>query len=234
MSIMSRSGGSGWNGCPEELIRRATTADLPGIVEIHERAFGAFFLTRLGADFLRSYYGLVLEYRSGIMLVAQRGGAVQGFACGFLEPSEFYRLMWRKKSAFALPVLAAVARRPYLISKVLHAVQRIHAPLSEWPANSCELSSIAVTPERAGNGFGKTLIAAFVAHARAMCARCVYLTTDAEGNDAANFFYCEAGFRRTKRFRQQGGRWMNEYVIDGARASGQPKTIPWIYTPPAS
>ena len=203
-----------------ELIRRATTQDLPGIVAIHRRAFGAFFLTRLGANFLGKYYDLVLKYHSGIVLVAQRAGVVQGFACGFVEPSEFYQLMWRKKPVFALPVLSAMVCSPHLISRVLYSVQRIHSPASQWPSKSCELSSIAVAPEAAGNGLGKSLMTAFLDRARSMDARCVYLTTDADGNDAANAFYRDVGFQQTRRFLQRSGRWMNEYVINGSSTAG--------------
>ena len=52
-----------------------------------------------------------------------------------------------------------------------------------------------------------------------MDAHCVYLTTDADGNDAVNAFYRNAGFKCTRRFMQHGGRWMNEYVIDGRESS---------------
>ena len=204
-----------------DLVRKAAPEDVPEIVEIHQKAFSNFFLTRLGPDFLRKYYRLVLEYQSGVILVAQSPSRLAGFACGFVEPSAFYRLMWRNKALFALPVLSALMRRPSLVSKVLYAVRRIQAPASEWPPQSCELSSIAVAPEAAGNGFGKSLMRAFLAQARAMGAHCVYLTTDADGNDAVNAFYRDAGFRHTKCFLQHEGRWMNEYVIQGTEATDQ-------------
>ena len=54
-----------------------------------------------------------------------------------------------------------------------------------------------------------------------MDAHCVYLATDAEGNDAANAFYRDVGFQHTRRFLQRKGRWMNEYVIKGAEAGGE-------------
>ena len=41
------------------------------------------------------YYALVLDYRTGIMLVSERPGVLEGFACGFVDPAEFYQLMWR-------------------------------------------------------------------------------------------------------------------------------------------
>lgn len=199
---------------PDEQVRNATWDDLPGIVSIHQKAFSNFFLTQLGSGFLRKYYTLVLTYHSGITLVSERQNSLKGFVCGFVDPVDFYRLMWRTKLDFALPVFSALARQPSLITKVLYGVQRIHTPASEWPARSCELSSIAVAPEAAGNGSGKGLIRAFLARAQSMNARCVYLTTDADGNDAANAFYRDAGFQCMRRFMQRGGRWMNEYVIN--------------------
>ena len=201
-----------------EWFAQATTNDLPGIVDIHQKAFSHFFLTRLGSEFLRNYYGLVLDYRAGIMLVSEGPGALEGFACGFVDPAEFYQLMWRSRRIFALPVLSALVRHPSLATKVLYGVHRIQTPASEWPARSCELSSIAVAPETSGNGLGKTLMRAFLAQARSMDAQCVYLTTDADGNDAANAFYRDVGFQPTRRFLQRKGRWMNEYVINGTEA----------------
>jgi glycosyltransferase involved in cell wall biosynthesis/ribosomal protein S18 acetylase RimI-like enzyme len=206
-------------GVSTDVIRKATANDLPGIVTIHEKAFGNFFLTRLGGDFLRTYYTLVLKYHSGIVLVSEGKSALQGFACGFVDPPGFYQLMWNTKRALVLPVLSALVRRPSLITKVLYGVQRIHAPVADWPERSCELASIAVAPETSGNGFGKSLIRAFLTQARSMDARCVYLTTDAEGNDAVNAFYRNIGFQHTRRFLQHEGRWMNEYVINGLEAS---------------
>jgi ribosomal protein S18 acetylase RimI-like enzyme len=206
------------------VVRQATAQDLSGIVDIHQKAFRHFFLTQLGGDFLRDYYGLVLQYRAGIMLVGEGPGALEGFVCGFVQPAEFYQLMWRFKRTFALPVLSALVRHPSLVTKVLYGVQRIQTPASQWPSRACELSSIAVAPEASGNGLGKALMRAFLAQARSMEAQCVYLTTDAEGNDAANAFYRDVGFQHTRRFLQRKGRWMNEYVINGAEAGNTCET----------
>jgi ribosomal protein S18 acetylase RimI-like enzyme len=184
-------------------------------VRIHQKAFSQFFLTRLGGEFLQNYYALVLNYRAGIVLVSEGPDVLAGFACGFVDPAEFYQLMWRSRRIFALPVLTALFRHPSLAARVLYGVHRIQTPASELPARSCELSSIAVAPEMSGNGMGKTLMRAFLAQARSMDAQCVYLTTDADGNDAANAFYRDVGFQHARRFLQRKGRWMNEYVING-------------------
>jgi ribosomal protein S18 acetylase RimI-like enzyme len=206
-------------GSQTDLVRKARADDLPSVVKIHQKTFGNFFLTRLGGTFLLKYYSLVLNYHSGIILVGDAQGALNGFACGFVAPAEFYQLMWHARLTFAPAVVSALIRHPSLITKVLYGVHRIQTPASEWPSRSCELSSIAVAPEASGNGFGKALIRAFLAQARSMDADCVYLTTDAEGNDAVNAFYRDAGFQHARRFLQHEGRWMNEYVIGGLETS---------------
>jgi glycosyltransferase involved in cell wall biosynthesis/ribosomal protein S18 acetylase RimI-like enzyme len=195
------------------VVRSATDADLAGIVSIHQKAFSQFFLTRMGATFLRLYYQLVLKYSAGIVLVSERHGTLNGFVCGFANPAEFYRLMWSHRGTFALPAFAALLRHPSLAANVIHGVRRIQTSAVKGPPRSCELSSIAVTPEASGNGLGKTLLQAFLDHSWSRHAQCVYLTTDAEANDAANKLYREIGFQHSRRFLQRRGRWMNEYVF---------------------
>ena len=213
-------------GGERRVVRQATANDLPAIVTIHQKAFSQFFLTRLGGEFLLKYYALVLNYRAGILLVTERNGALEGFACGFVDPAAFYRSMWDAKRIFTLPVLCALVRDPSLATKVLSGVQRIQTPASEWPERSCELSSIAVAPETSGAGLGKALMRAFLERARSMDAQCVYLTTDADGNDAVNAFYRDVGFQHTRRFLRRKGRWMNEYVIDGREVGARCEARP--------
>jgi ribosomal protein S18 acetylase RimI-like enzyme len=203
-------------GNRSSVVRKAIARDLPDIVTIHEQAFSHFFLTLLGGEFLHRYYQLVLDYRAGIVLVSEANGVIQGFVCGFSDPAEFYRFMWRNKRTFVLPVLSAIVRHPSLAARVLHGVQRIHTSASHEPEGSCELSSIAVAPQAATGGLGQTLVRAFLAEAWSMEAQCVYLTTDAEGNRPANALYRKVGFERTQQFLQRRGRWMNAYVIHRA------------------
>ena len=195
------------------IIRRAMPEDLPRIVAIHQQAFSKFFLTRLGREFLHRYYSLVLEYRAGIVLVAECRRMLQGFVCGFIDPPAFYRLMWRKKQRFVLPAFSALVRHPALGVGVIYGIRRIQSSASMASAQSCELSSIAVSPEASGNGLGKGLLRAFVNQSRSMDALHVRLTTDAYGNESANTLYQQFGFQLNQQFVQRKGRWMNEYVI---------------------
>jgi glycosyltransferase involved in cell wall biosynthesis/ribosomal protein S18 acetylase RimI-like enzyme len=200
------------------IVRSAGTSDLAAIVAIHQKAFPQFFLTRMGSPFLRRYYELVLNYHSGIVLVSERNGSVNGFVCGFADPTEFYRLMWQNRFAFAFPAFAALVRHPSLAARVVNAVERVQTSSTRAPRLSCELSSIAVMPEAAGKGLGRTLLQAFLEQSWGKSAECVYLTTDADGNEAANALYREIGFQLSRRFLQKKGRWMNEYVVHHAQA----------------
>jgi ribosomal protein S18 acetylase RimI-like enzyme len=204
-------------------VRHAVTGDLPGIVAIHQTAFKQFFLTRMGATFLRRYYELVLNYRSGIVLVSESRGRLNGFVCGFVNPAEFYRLMWGKRQTFAPAALAALLRHPWLVTNVLYGVRRIQESAAQGPPRSSELSSIAVIPEASGNGVGRELLHAFLDQSWSKNAQCVYLTTDADANDAANALYRETGFQHSRRFLQRRGRWMNEYVF--CRQANEPVEI---------
>jgi len=193
-------------------VRSATAADLDGIVAIHRQAFSRFFLTELGPAFLRLYYGLVLQYGAGIVLVSESRGSLDGFVCGFVDPAEFYRLMWSRRPAFALAALAALSRRPWLAANVALAVRRIQSSAAQGAPLACELSSIAVKPEASGNGIGRSLLEAFLERSWSNRAQSVYLTTDAADNPAAQALYREAGFRQSRSFLQRKGRWMDEYV----------------------
>jgi glycosyltransferase involved in cell wall biosynthesis/ribosomal protein S18 acetylase RimI-like enzyme len=195
------------------VVRPASSEDIPEIVNIHQQAFADFFLTQLGPKFLRRYYELVLSYGRGIILTKHDGGTLQGFVCGFLNPPEFYRLMWEERRAFMLPAVFALLRHPTLTNGVLSGIQRLQTSVAQAQPVTCELSSIAVAPEVSRNGVGKSLLKAFLAQSWTMQAECVSLTTDAEENDAANRLYHEIGFSVVRRFLQRKGRWMNEYVI---------------------
>jgi len=201
------------SGEENDAIRPARTSDLPGIVSLHQRAFRSSFLTQLGNRFLGCYYALVLGYPGGILIVRDGSEGLEGFACGFVEPERFYRRMSQNKWRFSLPVLAAVVRHPSLARRIAQGIQRVEKHVDKNIARSCELSSVAVSPESRGRGVGPSLVSAFLLQARFRRADQVYLDTDAD-NGPANLLYHNAGFHLCRRFQRYEGRWMNEYVID--------------------
>jgi len=196
----------------ESKLRHAGAADIPEIVDIHLAAFQNSFLTRLGRAFLVRYYECVLNYDGGILLIS-KGKSAEGFAAGFMHPESFYRGMKKSAWSFAVPAAAAVIRDPSLALRVLHGFRRVRMPAQEKPAGDCELSSIAVRPEATGRRIGAALVHAFLEQAWTKNARCVSLTTDADGNDLVNKFYARLGFDHRRTFERYRGRPMNEYVF---------------------
>ena len=173
-------------------IEPATARDVRHVVSVHQYAFPEHFLTRLGAAFLRRYYQLILEYDHGILLVARSPqGQLQGFVSGFCRPHEFYARMKSKKISFALRAVPALLRSPGLTRRLLTNRQRVEqsATTEENQDHLAELSSLAVDPQCQGRGLGKSLVLQFEHHAAANNATEVYLTTDANDNDAVIQFY---------------------------------------------
>jgi ribosomal protein S18 acetylase RimI-like enzyme len=202
------------------IVRPATQPDIPYVVKTHEASFRGFFMTLLGKPFLAEYYKLVLRFEHGLLLVAEEEGQVIGFVSGFLHPERFYQMMKANKLRFGQHLFLATLTRPALWVKILQRFLSV-SRTARRPAQELdvpigvlsELSSIAVHPEMAAKGVGKQLVLAFLEESWRRGAECVYLTTDADGNEAVNRFYQRLGFLLVGSFEQQGGRRMNKYVF---------------------
>ena len=142
-----------WNSKPDAPILE----DLPSIIEIHKSCFDGFFLTRMGAPFLRAYYGIVADYSGGILLVTEHGGQPVGFVAGFVDPARFYASLSAHKVQLLWPTLRGLLCDPRLFPLVLANRRRVgqifEAGSPRWVVES-ELSSIAVHPLVQGKGGG--------------------------------------------------------------------------------
>lgn len=168
-------------------------------------------MTQLGAAFLSRYYGLVLDYPGGLLWVAEVGGLPVGFAAGFVRPAGFYRLMRRRAFELGLSAVPALLRRPSIIWRLATNARRTGDAGGAEGNVPSELASVAVDPAYACRGIGTQLVRAFIEASRAKGADVVYLTTDAQNNDAVNRFYQGLGFRLSRTFWAAGRRLMNEY-----------------------
>lgn len=198
-------------------FRPAHPADLPAIVGVHAQAFAGFFLTRLGPRFLERYYRLVLEQPGGMLWVAVHRGQAVGFVAGFASPPRFYAALKRRRISFALAVLPALLRSPGLLRRLwldFHDVRDHAQPVAVPGPGAAELSSLGVADGWSGQGIGSGLLKAFVLQARELSVSSISLTTDADGNEAVNGFYRQAGFRPVRTFTQGDGRRMNEYLLE--------------------
>jgi ribosomal protein S18 acetylase RimI-like enzyme len=198
-------------------VRPASRDDIAAIVKIHLAAFHrGFNLSAFGPRFLRKYYELILCFEHSILLVAQCGGELEGFAAGFVNPKDFYARLKQNKWRLAFAAMTAIPTCPSVAIRLFEVARRgsqfMGRPETQ-NTNYCELSSIAVRPAAAKRGLGKALIEAFLARASEMQAAKVYLTTDANNNDAVNAFYRRLNFALTEAFTTPSGRILNEYAM---------------------
>lgn len=196
-------------------IREAMLKDIYEIVKVHQDAFKGFLMTLLGPRFLMSYYQLVFEYPKRIFyVVVDEENKVRGFVAGFLQPSQFYKLLRKRKWKLAMAALFHLAFHPNLWPRVYSSLNRAVslAKNSEYNIEIAELASIAVDPKLSGRGLGKELVFAFLNKAREMGAKKVYLNTDSLNNDKVNTFYQKLGFKLARKFLVANKRLMNEYI----------------------
>lgn len=193
-------------------IRAMEARDLPSIVRVHLASFQGFFLTFLGPAFLMELYSGILADPSGIAFVSEDGGQVVGFVAGASESAGLYaRLLRQRWWRFAIASLSPVLRNPRIVPRLLRAFKM---PKQARAAGSeGTLMSIAVLPERQGQGIGQALVRAFLTEAARRGLSKVNLTTDKVDNDAANLFYQRLGFVCIRHFTTPEGRQMNEYEI---------------------
>jgi GNAT superfamily N-acetyltransferase len=173
--------------------RTMQQADLEAVVKVHQAAFPGFFLTRMGRPFLCAYYQAVLDFDASIALIAsdENTKAVLGFAVGFSDPQGFYTLFAHRRRRLLPAIVLAVLRDPALVGAILRNMRRVEAQ-ARASVDAVELSSIAVAAS--GAGVGGVLLEAFATHARDGGAHSLFLTTDANGNDAVQHFYQRRGF----------------------------------------
>lgn len=194
-------------------VRPATARDVNRIVEVHEEAFPQFFLTSLGPAFLARFYAAVVDDTASISLVADDGRSILGFVVGPLRPAGFFRgLLLRQGLRFAVDAMPAVAKRPFYTARHLLRGITYRGDLPDARPDMALVSSIAVVPAGAGSGAAGALLEAFCLRAADLGSRAVYLTTDRDGNAAANRFYLKHDFLCDGQIERRDGRAMNRYV----------------------
>lgn len=193
-------------------IRPMIPSDLHQVVEVHLKSFQGFFLTFLGARFLRELYGNIQKDSKGILFVAESQGRIEGFIAGVEEQSGFYqRLVKKRQWAFSVAALGALIKRPSIAPRLIRALRR-PAESKQASAEAC-LMSIAVRPESEGREIGRRLVQQFCRELASRGAHAVCLTTDKDKNDVVNHFYEKLGFRLVRSYKTPEGRLMSEYYL---------------------
>lgn len=196
-----------------QFTRAMEMRDVASVVKVHLASFHGFFLTFLGSAFLAELYSGIVADPSGMAFVLEQDEQLVGFVAGTAQPSGFYtRLLRQRWWRFGLAALKPVLRKPGIAPRLLRALT-MPGQVRDGGAEGT-LMSIAVLPEKQGQGIGQALVRAFLSEAAHRSLTRVNLTTDKVDNDAGNNFYQRLGFALARQYVTPEGRQMNEYAID--------------------
>ncbi len=189
-------------------MRAATAGDVEALVAIHERAFAGYFLTLLGARFLRPFYHEFIARPDGeLLLCADAAGVPLGFVAGTARPEQFFADVRRARGfELGLAMLPALIRHPLRVAERVIAAVRYRGDRPRQLTGHWLLSSLAVDPAAGGRGAGSALVREFCERARAAGAAGVYLLTDGVDNAAALRFYSRLGFDERESLTRPDGR----------------------------
>jgi len=193
-------------------VREMSFSDLDSVTKIHNKAFDGFFLTRMGASFVRAYYQTILDFEDSIALVAHDpdNNRTLGFVAGFHKPQDFYDLLRQRRRHILPAILLAVLRHPGLLPQIVRNTLRVEANAQNL-FDTVELSSIAVGEP--GRGIGGKLLKAFANKAYLEGGKKIILTTDSKGNDSVRRFYEDQGFTLNG-VEKRGQRELSRYVLE--------------------
>jgi ribosomal protein S18 acetylase RimI-like enzyme len=192
-------------------IREMNLNDVPSVVNVHLESFMGFFLSSLGARFLCELYESILMDQTHIAFVCAKEGKVLGFVAGTTHPVGFYgRALKRNWRGFVIASILPILKNPMMAIRLLRRLIAQRETL--FDNGYALLMSVAVNPNRQGNGIGRQLVSEFLEEANSRGCAIVTLTTDALENDSVNRFYRSMKFQLSKEYITTEGRRMNEYV----------------------
>lgn len=192
------------------IIRRLEKGDSNNIAKLHLKAFNGFFLTSLGASFLRKFYQCIVAHPQGVALGAFRSGELIGFVVGTEKNGGFYKSVLKKHGLnLALLAFTHLVLKPQKVLQLFSNINRgDFRNFHEW---AC-LLSICVSPGAASQGVGQRLIRVFQQELKERGVNRVFLTTDAMDNEGVNSFYQKNNFVLNNTYQQSTGRQMNVYT----------------------
>lgn len=177
------------------IIRKATSNDIKGIVDVHCSAFKGFFLTELGSNFLQVYYSSYFREPTAVLLVAEKDGEVIGFASATSLSAGFNtRLVRKNVLRYALRGCVIAFTKPQALVN-LYKNWSHRDPSIVDDGDYAELMSIAVSPNAQGGGIGKQLIQKTEEVVLSLKAERFSLTTDYYNNEATYAFYKKCGYK---------------------------------------
>lgn len=175
-------------------IREANSKDIDSIVDIHSDAFNGFFLTSLGPDFLKLYYGCFINNRETVTLVAEDDGIIYGFSALTIKSKGFNnRLIKNNLFAFGLFFIKLLLNSPMSLIRLLKNLSKINGKIND-NRDYAELYSIGVSRSAQGKGIGKKLLSVSELKMQEAGVKRISLTTDYMNNKSVVSFYNSMGY----------------------------------------
>lgn len=176
------------------IIRKATINDIDTIVEIHLNAFEGFFLTSLGAEFLRFYYSCFVRSNETVTMIAEENGVIYGFSASSKFCKGFNsRLIKSNLIAFGLLSFKLLLIKPISLLRLVKNLSKKGENVID-NEDYAELYSIGVCKSAQGKGVGKMLLLKSEQVMKEEGVTRVSLTTDFDNNEQAVGFYHSMGY----------------------------------------
>ena len=176
------------------IIRKATINDVDTIVEIHLNAFEGFFLTSLGAEFLRFYYSCFVRSNETVTMIAEENGVIYGFSASSKFCKGFNsRLIKSNLIAFGLLSFKLLLIKPISLLCLVKNLSKKGENVID-NEDYAELYSIGVCKSAQGKGVGKMLLLKSEQVMKEEGVTRVSLTTDFDNNEQAVGFYHSMGY----------------------------------------
>ena len=182
------------------IIRKATINDVDTIVEIHLNAFEGFFLTSLGAEFLRFYYSRFVRSNETVTMIAEENGVIYGFSASSKFCKGFNsRLIKSNLIAFGLLSFKLLLIKPISLLRLVKNLSKKGENVID-NEDYAELYSIGVCKSAQGKGVGKMLLLKSEQVMKEEGVTRVSLTTDFDNNEQAVGFYHSMGYETLYEF----------------------------------
>jgi ribosomal protein S18 acetylase RimI-like enzyme len=175
----------------DTIVRAAGPADAPALARLHRSALPEAFLPALGERFMTQLYRALSAHDGAVVLVAENGTGVIGFAAGVVSVRDFYRRFYRRHGVRAAIVAAPRLIRPAVLRRIKETAAY---PKQDHGGPDSELLSIAVDTSHRTRGVGKALAEGVISGLETRGAEAVNVVV-ASDNRPANEFYERMGFR---------------------------------------
>jgi ribosomal protein S18 acetylase RimI-like enzyme len=183
-------------------LRTGDAGDASAVASMHADRIGEGFLVTLGPQFLRRLYRRIALSPHAVLVVADDGEQIIGFAAAATSTRSLYGDFLRHDALPAgFAAAPAVLRHPRRVWETLR-----YGTVGDGDKDlpGAEVLSVAVAADAGGQGIGSAVLAATLEQLTRAGTPAVRVVT-AVGNDAALAMYERAGFRRRSRTEVHAG-----------------------------